>query len=71
MEPTPLTREELKSAMRALLIREPRLFFEVVQELREEADNIPEEEHHSEQQKWWAMIEAEFMQLAEVFRGFA
>ncbi|MBB4080903.1 hypothetical protein GGR28_003542 [Lewinella aquimaris] len=66
-----LTREELKSAMRALLIREPELFFEVVQELREEVEGVPASEHATEQEKWRAMIEEEFIQLGEVFRGFA
>ncbi|MCP9234349.1 hypothetical protein [Lewinella sp. JB7] len=66
-----LTREELKSAMRALLIREPELFFEVVQELREEVEEVPPAEHATEQEKLRAMIEEEFMQLGEVFRGFA
>ena len=71
MRPTDLTREELKTAMRALLIREPQLFFEVVQELREEVQEVPEADHSSQQDKWWAMIEEEFIQLGEVFRGFA
>ncbi len=69
--PDHLTRDEMKTAMRALLIREPKLFFEVVQELREEVQGVPEEDHTSQQDKWWAMIEEEFIQLGEVFRGFA
>ncbi len=71
MRPPDLTREELKTAMRSLLIREPKLFFEVVQELREEVQAVPEEDHSSQQEKWWAMIEEEFIQLGDVFRGFA
>ncbi len=71
MRPPDLTREELKTAMRSLLIREPKLFFEVVQELREEVQAVPEDDHSSQQEKWWAMIEEEFIQLGDVFRGFA